>query len=140
MEGKGGTLSSDDTIDDGKKDDTDEEGGKEEEETGVSPARWWVLAIFSLLGMVQCMLWNTWGPVIGIFIPCGPFSKYVQRAWNWKNIHSFFCKQFNPSNAQVSQVAKAVYPSWTDATIALLANWGNITCLLGLVSIKNMTW
>ena len=59
------------------------EEGKEEvkEETGVSPARWWVLtilfshytmynihtrwvlAIFSLLGMVQCMLWNTWGPV-----------------------------------------------------------------------------
>ena len=88
MEGKGGTLSSEDTID-GKKDDADEEGGKEEEETGVSPARWWVLAIFSLLGMVQCMLWNTWGPV-GIFIPCGPFSKYVQRAWNWKNINSFF--------------------------------------------------
>ena len=42
-----------------------EEGEKYEveEETGVSPARWWVLAIFSLLGMVQCMLWNTWGPV-----------------------------------------------------------------------------
>ena len=41
------------------------EEGKEEvkEETGVSPARWWVLTIFSLLGMVQCMLWNTWGPV-----------------------------------------------------------------------------
>ena len=41
------------------------EGGKEEvkEETGVSPARWWVLTIFSLLGMLQCMLWNTWGPV-----------------------------------------------------------------------------
>ena len=97
MEGKGGTLSSEDTID-GKKDDTDEEGGKEEEETGVSPARWWVLVIFSLLGMVQCMLWNTWGPV-GIFIPCGPFSKYVHRAWNWKNNHSFFCKQFNPYNA-----------------------------------------
>ena len=57
------------------------EEGKEEvkEEMVVSPARWWVLtilfshlllihtrwvlAIFSLLGMVQCMLWNTWGPV-----------------------------------------------------------------------------
>ena len=34
-------------------------------------------------------------------------------------------------------MAKAVYgPSWTDATIALFANWGNITCLFGLVNIQ----
>ena len=45
------------------KEEEKEEVDSSEEKTGVSPARWWVLAIFSLLGMVQCMLWNTWGPV-----------------------------------------------------------------------------
>ena len=77
MEGK-----NDDTGEGGKEDFNDEtgvspeggkikteispEGGKEDvkELTGVSPARWWVLTISSLLGMVQCMLWNTWGPVM----------------------------------------------------------------------------
>ena len=57
----GGTLVNSEDIE-GKSDNAEE---KEEmkEETGVSPARWWVLTIFSLLGMVQCMIWNTWGPV-----------------------------------------------------------------------------
>ena len=77
METDGGTLfnkeaveGKSDNAEEGEKDEVDEEtgcGDKKEggiyEETGVSPARWWVLAIFSLLGMVQCMLWNTWGPV-----------------------------------------------------------------------------
>ena len=47
------------------KEEEKEEVDSSEEKTGVSLARWWVLAIFSLLGMVQCMLWNTWGPVRG---------------------------------------------------------------------------
>ena len=69
----GGTLFNKEAVK-GKSDDKevspaqrdDKEDGKKEEfeeETGVSVARWWVLVIFSLLGMVQCMLWNTWGPV-----------------------------------------------------------------------------
>ena len=56
---EGGALVNSENIE-GKSDNA-EEG--EKEETGVSPARWWVLTIFSLLGMVQCMIWNTWGPV-----------------------------------------------------------------------------
>ena len=43
------------------------DGGKAEAAgaggTGVSGARWWVLGVFSTMGLVQCMLWNTWGPV-----------------------------------------------------------------------------
>ena len=28
--------------------------------------RWYILAIFSLLAMFQCCMWNTWGPVVDV--------------------------------------------------------------------------
>ena len=60
-------------------------------ELGVYSIRWYILAIFSLLSMFQCSIWNTWGPVEKV-------AKVVFTSWsnqtislfaNWANFVTF---------------------------------------------------
>ena len=55
------------------------------------PIRWYVLLIFSLLCLCQCVIWNTWGPVSKV-------AKIVYPKWtdgtislfvNWANFVTF---------------------------------------------------
>ena len=55
--------------------------------------RWYILGLFSLLALHQCLVWNTWGPV----------DRAVQYAYGW-----------------------------SDATVALMANWGTIVFVLAV--------
>ena len=54
-------------------------------------------AVFSLLAMFQCCVWNTWGPVV--------------------------------------DVVKLVFPSWTQGTISLFANWTAIAFLVFMLPV-----
>ena len=66
-------------------------------EVVVYRRRWYILALFSLLAMFQCCVWNTWGPVV--------------------------------------DVATLVYPSWTQGTLSLLANWASIAFLVFMLPV-----
>ena len=69
----------------------------EEETTIVYKRRWYILAVFSMLALFQCCVWNTWGPVV--------------------------------------DVVKVVYPTWSDATVSLLANWCSIAFLVFMLPV-----
>lgn len=66
-------------------------------ETAVYGRRWYILAVFSLLALFQCCVFNTWGPVI--------------------------------------DVVSIVYPTWSQGTVSLLANWTAITFLVFMVPV-----
>jgi len=67
-------------------------------ETRVYAKRWYILAVFSVLGIMQGMIWNSFGPISASLL-------------------SVFC------------------PHWTESTIALLGNWGNIMYIIPVVPI-----
>ena len=77
-------------------------------ELGVSWRRWYVLAVFSLMSLMQvgpplevpqAVIWNTWGPI----------ETGAQDAFQWGS-----------------------------ADIAMLANWGTVTFLLLVLPLTRM--
>lgn len=57
----------------------------------VYKRRWYILMLFSLLACLQCLVWNTFGPI----------DRSIKYAYNW-----------------------------SDATVAMMANWGTIMFVL----------
>ena len=70
-----------------------------------------MLGEFSLLALWQCCVWNTWGPVLS----SSQLDRSVMRC-----------------TVQVVETVRLVFPSWSPATVSLLANWGAIAFLLFL--------
>lgn len=62
--------------------------------TQATKLRWYILLVFSILCLHQCLIWNTFGPV----------AFAVQFAYGW-----------------------------SDATVAMMPNWGCITFLVCLI-------
>ena len=50
--------------------------------------RWYILAVFSLLAMFQCCVWNTWGPVVDVVTLLYPAwsPATVSLLANWSSI------------------------------------------------------
>ena len=48
----------------------------------VYTRRWYILAVFSLLALYQCCIWNTWGPVEKV-------AKVVFTSWSNQTISLF---------------------------------------------------
>jgi len=71
-------------------------GGAEDVQTKVYFKRWYILAVFSILGILQGAIWNSFGPIASSLL-------------------SVFC------------------PNWTQATMAMLGNWGNIMYIIPVI-------
>eukprot|EP00095_Tigriopus_kingsejongensis_P004501 maker-scaffold427_size174323-snap-gene-0.36 protein:Tk04501 transcript:maker-scaffold427_size174323-snap-gene-0.36-mRNA-1 annotation:"hypothetical protein DAPPUDRAFT_102163" len=67
-------------------------------EVQVYKKRWYILLIFSFLGIFQGMVWNTFGPISA-------------------SVLALFC------------------PDWTNATLALYGNWGNIMYIIPVIPV-----
>lgn len=67
-------------------------------EVKVYLKRWYILAVFSVLGILQGMIWNSLGPVS-------------------ESVLAVFC------------------PYWTESTMALFGNWGNIMYIIPVVPV-----
>ena len=54
----------------------------------VCRRRWYILAVFSLLAMFQCCVWNTWGPVVDVVTLLYPAwsPATVSLLANWSSI------------------------------------------------------
>jgi len=67
-------------------------------QTRVYLRRWYILAVFSILGVLQGMIWNSFGPIS-------------------------------------TSLLAVLCPYWTNATLALLGNWGNIMYIIPVVPV-----
>jgi len=65
-------------------------------QTKVYVKRWYILAVFSVLGILQGAIWNSFGPIAASLL-------------------AVFC------------------PDWSQSTIAMLGNWGNIMYIIPVV-------
>ena len=54
----------------------------------VYTRRWYILAVFSLLALYQCCIWNTWGPVVDVVTVVYPdwTQSTVSLLANWGSI------------------------------------------------------
>ena len=54
----------------------------------VYTRRWYILAVFSLLALYQCCIWNTWGPVVDVLTVVYPdwTQATVSLLANWCSI------------------------------------------------------
>jgi len=73
-----------------------ENGGQPEVRTRVYFKRWYILAVFSVLGILQGAIWNSFGPIASSLL-------------------AVFC------------------PDWSQATMAMLGNWGNIMYIIPVI-------
>ena len=57
-------------------------------QTRVYAKRWYILAVFSLLALYQCCIWNTWGPVVDVLTVVYPdwTQATVSLLANWCSI------------------------------------------------------
>ena len=53
--------------------------------------------------------------ILGLFALMGVFNAAIWNTWG-----------------PIAESAKAVFPTWSDGTLAMFTNWGSITCILGI--------